>query len=164
MPKWIKDFFSYLRFLWDGTLPAQEPRPEPFGLKFVESSAMPPDKILLVNDLPIMGPKEAVLIDLGDRVALESAVKILDRWEAERSEEVRILSIKLWTEGSPCEHSYRLAVTSKEHESSVRAKGNHKDYVCSKCGHSLCSITSEDATNQAEEWKSISGEGRHGKQ
>lgn len=173
MPKWVKDLWAYIRFLafdsWDedgvdrllgqikNTAIATGSADNICGVKVVVNEAAPKDKILLVNDSPL-GKPEGVVINLQDPKSIEFAVESIDRWEQENSDAVKILSIGLWTEGQPCNHNYRRTKTSKEHAEAVTASGVHKDYICTKCGHSYCGIVSPEAKNFSNVWTSIASE------
>jgi hypothetical protein len=93
--------------------------------------------------------------------ALDMAGRSLLEWKGE-NDEVKLLSISLWTEGSKCEHTYKRIPTSKLHKASVKMSGTHKDYLCTKCGHSYCGVVSDDTKAVAKEWTAMLAEPKKG--
>lgn len=159
MKKFFKEYWAYLKFLIKGELeatPAPIPPPPPpapstlLGMKLVENKNIPPNKILIYDE----DHKEAVIIDIHDEKSVDFGVETIERWEKE-NEEVNILAINMWTEGLRCEHTYKRVKTSKEHNAAMRANGVHKDYICSKCGHSYCAVVSQDTKRLSSAWASI---------
>lgn len=98
-----------------------------FGIKLEASDYYPKDKLFLAS---------------------------VKDWSKEY-EGVKIVAINLWSEGTPCDHTYKQVVTSKSHGDAMKTTGMHKDFICSKCGHSFCATVSEEALELSKIWGSI---------
>ena len=117
-------------------------------------------KFFFVNEPSTESELLGVQLKFSDYCPKDKAFLLsLNGW-ANENEETKILSISLWSEGHRCEHNYNKVRTSKEHSASKKAVGIHKDYVCSKCGHSFCCVVGDDAVELSKTWGLIAAQNK----
>ena len=123
--KWLKKFWKYLKFLFSS------------------------------NDEYVYDVSSGQLVnkkDLGPFNGLaKSKIKEINDWAKSR-EDIDILAISVWSEGSKCDHVYKRLVTSGAHATRMKAAGVHVDYICRKCGHSFCAVVSPSSSEHVNAW------------